>query len=53
MSFVADDILAQRYVELDGHLEKVIAVSKMRGSDQATDFRRYDLPASDAVPGDS
>ncbi|HEV8214459.1 MAG TPA: ATPase domain-containing protein [Gemmatimonadaceae bacterium] len=52
VSFVADDILAQRYVEIDGHLEKVIAVIKMRGSDHATDFRRYDLTPSGAVVGE-
>jgi circadian clock protein KaiC len=53
VSFVADDILAQRYVEIDGHLEKVIAVIKMRGSDHATDFRRYDLAPSGAVVGEA
>jgi circadian clock protein KaiC len=52
VSFVADDILAQRYVEIDGHLEKVIAVIKMRGSDHATDFRRYELTPSGAVVGE-
>ncbi len=53
VSFVTDDILAQRYVEIDGHLEKVIAVVKMRGSDHATDFRRYRLTPSGAVLGEA
>jgi circadian clock protein KaiC len=53
VSFVADDILVQRYVEIDGHLEKVITVVKMRGSDHATDFRRYELTPSGAVIGES
>ena len=52
VSFVTDDILAQRYVEIDGHLEKVLAVVKMRGSDHATDFRRYHLTPSGAVIGE-
>ena len=52
VSFVTDDILVQRYVEIDGHLEKVIAVVKMRGSDHATDFRRYRLTPSGAVLGE-
>src|SRR5687767_6851388 len=39
VSFITDDILVQRYVELDGHIQKVVAVVKMRGSAHATDFR--------------
>ena len=52
VSFVTDDILAQRYIEIDGHLEKVITVVKMRGSNHATDFRRYHLTPSGAVLGE-
>jgi circadian clock protein KaiC len=52
VSFVTDDIIAQRYVEIDGRLEKVLAVVKMRGSDHATDFRRYRLTASGAGIGE-
>ena len=52
VSFVTDDIVVQRYVEIDGHLEKVIAVVKMRGSTHATDFRRYHLTPSGAVLGE-
>jgi circadian clock protein KaiC len=51
VSFVTDDILVQRYVEIDGHLEKVLAVVKMRGSSHSTDFRVYDLTSSGAVIG--
>jgi circadian clock protein KaiC len=52
VSFVTDDIIVQRYVEIDGHLEKVLAVVKMRGSDHATDFRSYTLTATGAVMGE-
>lgn len=52
VSFVADDIIAQRYVEIDGHLQKVVAVVEMRGSDHATDVRRYELTPSGAVIGE-
>jgi circadian clock protein KaiC len=52
VSFVTDDIVAQRYVEIDGHLEKVIAVIKMRGSDHVTEFRRYALTKSGGVVGE-
>jgi circadian clock protein KaiC len=52
VSFVTDDILVQRYVEIDGHLKKVVAVVKMRGSKHATDFRVYDLTSKGAVVGE-
>lgn len=53
VSFVTDDIIVQRYVEIDGHLQKVLAVVKMRGSVHSTDFRAYDLTADGAVLGES
>jgi circadian clock protein KaiC len=52
VSFVTDDILVQRYVEIDGRLEKVLAVVKMRGSAHSRDFRVYDLTPSGAVIGE-
>lgn len=53
VSFVTDDILVQRYVEIQGHLRKVLAIVKMRGSEHATDFRTYDLTSAGAVMGES
>ena len=53
VSFVTDDILVQRYVEIDGHFRKVLAIVKMRGSSHATDFRAYDLTPAGAVMGES
>ena len=53
VSFVTDDILVQRLVEIDGHLRKVLAVVKMRGSEHATDFRAYNLTPRGAVLGES
>jgi circadian clock protein KaiC len=53
VSFVTDDIIVQRYVEIGGHLMKVLAVVKMRGSQHATDFRAYSLTATGAVIGES
>jgi len=52
VSFITDDILVQRYVEIDGQLEKVLAVVKMRGSGHSREFRVYDLTASGAVIGE-
>lgn len=53
LSFVTDDIVVQRYVEIDGHLKKVLTVMKMRGSGHATDFRTYDLTPTGAVVGEA
>lgn len=53
VSFITDDIIVQRYVEIDGHLEKVVAVVKMRGSEHSTDFRTYDLTSEGASIGKS
>jgi circadian clock protein KaiC len=53
VSFVTDDIIVQRYVEIGGHLKKVLAVVKMRGSEHATDFRAYSLTSAGAVMGQS
>jgi circadian clock protein KaiC len=53
VSFITDDIFAQRYVEIDGHLRKVLSVVKMRGSEHATDFRTYELTSTGARMGES
>jgi circadian clock protein KaiC len=52
VSFITDDIIVQRYVEIDGHLQTVIAVVKMRGSSHSTDFRNYHLTQEGAVIGE-
>jgi circadian clock protein KaiC len=43
ISFLTDDIIAQRYVELDGQLRRVLSVIKMRGSGHSHDFRAYEI----------
>lgn len=53
VSFITDDIIVQRYVEIDGRLQKVVAVVKMRGSEHSTDFRTYDLTSEGASIGKS
>lgn len=53
VSFVTDDIIAQRYVEIDGHLTKVLTVVKMRGSAHSTEFRTYHLTPDGARMGES
>lgn len=41
ISFLTDDILRMRYVEIDGQIRKVLAVMKMRGSNHSKDIREY------------
>lgn len=51
VSFITDDILIQRYVEIDGVLKSVLAIHKMRGSEHSRDFRLYDITAQGAIVG--
>ena len=46
VSFLTDDIISQRYVEIEGELRKVLAVVKMRGSDHSREFRAYEITAT-------
>jgi circadian clock protein KaiC len=41
ISFLTDDILRLRYVEIDGQLRKAMVVIKMRGGNHSKDFREY------------
>jgi circadian clock protein KaiC len=43
VSFLADDILMQRYVELDGELRTVLGIVKMRGSRHSRALREYEI----------
>ena len=52
VSFLADDILMQRRVEIDGQLRNVLAVVKMRGSAHSRDLREYTITAQGAVIGE-
>jgi circadian clock protein KaiC len=51
VSFLTDDILVQRFVELDGSLRRVLAIHKMRGSAHSQDFRTYEITEKGAVVG--
>ena len=53
VSFITDEIIVQRYVEMEGELRRVTAVIKMRGSDHTHEFRLYEVTASGVVIGDS
>jgi circadian clock protein KaiC len=41
ISFLTDDIVRMRYVEIDGQLRKVLVVVKMRGGNHSKDIREY------------
>ena len=43
VSFLTDDILSQRYLEIEGELRKALVIVKMRGSAHSRDFRLYDI----------
>jgi hypothetical protein len=49
ISFLADDIILLRYVELEGQLRKSIAVVKMRNSDHSKELRLYEITARGLV----
>jgi circadian clock protein KaiC len=49
ISFLADDLISLRYVEVNQELRKVIAVAKMRGSQHSRVFREYEITAEGLV----
>ncbi len=53
VSFITDEIIAQRYIEIEGALERVMAVIKMRGSEHSHEFRRYEVTSQGVVVGGS
>jgi circadian clock protein KaiC len=53
ISFLADSIIAMRYIELHGELKKVLAVVKMRSSAHSTELRQYELTSRGMKIGDT
>ena len=49
ISFLTDDIIRFRYVEIDGQLRKVMVVVKMRGGNHSKDIREYVITAKGMV----
>lgn len=43
ISFVADNVILLRYVEMESRIARAISVLKMRGSDHAKDVREYKI----------
>jgi circadian clock protein KaiC len=53
VSFLSDNIILQRYVELEGRLSKVMSVVKMRGSEHSKELRMYDVGEHGVVIGEA
>src|SRR5476649_2957663 len=51
-AFLADAIVMQRYVELNGQFKRVISVVKVRASDHSKDIRLYDIDHTGVNIGD-
>ena len=49
ISFLTDDIIRLRYVELEGQLRKILSVIKMRGSSHSNDIREYQITSKGLV----
>jgi circadian clock protein KaiC len=51
-AFLTDAIIVQRYIEIGGHLKRVMAVVKVRGSNHSNDLREYKITDEGIVIGD-
>ena len=51
VSFITDEIIVQRYIEMEGELRRVMAVIKMRGSEHTHQFRSYEVTSRGVVVG--
>src|SRR5690606_20808238 len=51
VSFLSDDIIRLRYVEINGELCKIVMVVKMRGGDHSKDIRSFEITSEGFVVG--
>ena len=52
ISFLTDDIIRLRYVEIEGELRKVMMVVKMRRGAHSRDIREYEITSKGVVVGE-
>jgi circadian clock protein KaiC len=52
-AFLADAIIVQRYIELEGQFKRVFSVVKVRGSEHSKDIRLFDITDEGIVIGES
>jgi circadian clock protein KaiC len=48
-AFLADAIILQRYVEIEGQLRRIMTVVKVRGSEHSKDLRLYEITSEGLV----
>lgn len=51
-AFLTDAIIVQRYLELESHLARVLAVVKVRSSSHSTELRRFEITGDGLVIGE-
>lgn len=51
ISFLTDDVIRLRYVEIDGQLRKILVVVKMRSGDHSKDICEYEITSKGLVVG--
>jgi circadian clock protein KaiC len=49
ISFLTDDIIRLRYVEIDGELRKIVLIVKMRGGNHSKDIREYQITTEGVI----
>src|SRR5688572_6621200 len=52
-AFLTDAIIMQRYIELKGQLQRVMAVVKVRGSSHSKDLRAFEITGDGVEMGDA
>ncbi len=52
-AFLADAIIVQRYIEIEGQFKRVLSVVKVRGSQHSKDIRLYDITDDAFIIGNS
>ncbi|BDI32124.1 circadian clock protein KaiC [Capsulimonas corticalis] len=52
ISFLTDDIILLRYIEIESQLRKIATVVKMRGGPHSKDIREYDITSKGMVIGE-
>ncbi len=50
-AFLTDGILLQRYIELDGQIQRMMSIIKLRGSQHSKDLRLYEVTNEGIVIG--
>lgn len=52
-AFLADAIIMQRHIEIEGHFKRVLSVVKVRGSEHSKDIRLFDISGEGIIIGET